>query len=406
MKSCQSFPAPCGLTTILQHWTGSVLLRCAAGVLAGACLSSVTALPALAEPKAETARCASSSELTPGGLAVVIPSGERKDPSRDIEALNNPYISGVAIQMNWRDIEPVQGQPDWSKLDGLMAAAESSHKWVQLDIAPGFFSPAWALAGAKTDQFAIMYGPGHGTVTELPMPWDRTYLGRWFAFVRLVAEKYGGSPAFRMIGAAGPTSVSDEMTLPNSPEAMTKWRADGYTPAKYLAAWEETFRVYAEAFPNQCVSLAGPSVPILEQGKPADRAAHMRAREDVVARALRALGARLAIQSNDLHAGHAQVEAPDFTDFINSFSGRIITGFEMRGGSRGAGPSQVMGAAGDPPLALRKSIEKGMAVNKAGRHVNYLQIYAGDVLPEDMQPVLKYAASLFPRRAAAVSFHF
>jgi hypothetical protein len=47
-----------------------------------------------------------------------------------------------------------------------------------------------------------------------------------------------------------------------------------------------------------------------------------------------------------------------------------------------------------------------MAVNKAGRHVNYLQIYAGDVLPEDMQPVLKYAASLFPRRVATASFHF
>ena len=125
--------------------------------------------------------------------------------------------------------------------------------------------------------------------------------------------------------------------------------------------------------------------------------ARLRAKQDIVERAVKVFGRRLAIQSNDLHAGHAQVEAFDGTDFINSYSGRIITGFEMRGGSQGPIPSKVMGAEGDPPLALRRSIDKGMAPNNAGRHVNYLEIYAGDVLPADMQPVLQYAASLFRR---------
>jgi hypothetical protein len=123
----------------------------------------------------------------------------------------------------------------------------------------------------------------------------------------------------------------------------------------------------------------------------------MKAKHEMVDRAKRVFGSRLAIQSNDLHAGHAQVEAPDGTDFINGYSGRIITGFEMRGGSQGPGPSKVMGAEGNPPLALRRSIDKGMAVNSAGRHVNYLEIYQGDVLPASMQPVLQYAASLFRR---------
>ena len=52
--------------------------------------------------------------------------------SLNLQALNNPFMSGVAVQINWRDIEPVQGKPDWSKLDELFAAAESSKKWVQL----------------------------------------------------------------------------------------------------------------------------------------------------------------------------------------------------------------------------------------------------------------------------------
>jgi hypothetical protein len=69
----------------------------------------------------------------------------------------------------------------------------------------------------------------------------------------------------------------------------------------------------------------------------------------------------------------------------------------MRGGSQGLMPSKIMGAEGDPPLALRRSIDKGMTPNKAGRHVDYLEIYMGDVLLADMQPILQYAASLFRR---------
>ena len=186
------------------------------------------------------------------------------------------------------------------------------------------------------------------------------------------------------------------MTLPNSPPAHQQWLNDSYTPAKYLGAWEDAFHFYADAFPNQCISLAAPGLPILGPGEKG-RPAHLRAKHEIVDRAMRVIGNRLAIQSNDLHAGHAQVEAPDNTDFINSYSGRIITGFEMRSGSQGPIASKIMGAEGDPPLALRRSIDKGMAPNNAGRHVNYLEIYEGDVLPADMQPVLQYAASLFRR---------
>ena len=379
-------------------------LRCAVRVLLGLFLLSWTLVSARAQRKGpvdqgptrrETVRCASSDDTTPSGLVAVIASQAKWDRSRNLQALKNSFISGVAVQINWRDIEPVEGKPDWSRLDGLLADAESSNKWVKLAIFPGFFSPAWALEGTKTDQFPILYGPGSGTVAKLPMPWDRVYLNRWFAFLKQLAERYEKSPAFRVIAAAGPTSVSEEMTLPsNSPPAIKKWRSDGYTPAKYLGAWEEAFHVYADSFPNQCVSVTAPNLPILEQGQ-SGLPARLRAKADVVERAVRVFGSRLVIQSNDLHAGHAAVETFDGTNFINGYSGRIIAGFEMRGGSRGAVPSKVMGAEGDPPLALRRSIDKGMAANSAGRHVNFLEIHLVDVLPADMQPVLEYAASLF-----------
>ena len=36
-----------------------------------------------------------------------------------------------------------------------------------------------------------------------------------------------------------------------------------------------------------------------------------------------------------------------------------------------------------------------MRPNSAGQHVNYLEIYEPDVLADEMQPVLRDAASLF-----------
>jgi hypothetical protein len=340
-------------------------------------------------------RCGSSENAIPSGLAAVLPTGANWSQSQNLQALNNPYISGIAVQMNWRDLSPIQSRPEWSKLDELFAAAAASNKWVQLAVFPGFFSPEWAFEGASTDLFQIQYGPGHGTVAKLPMPWDRVYLNRWFAFMRQLAVRYGNSPAFRIIAVAGPTSVSEEMTLPTPPPAIPKWLSDGYTPGKYLAAWDQAFRVFADSFPNQCVSLAGPNLPILEHGRIFDPQVHARAKQDIVHRAQQVLGWRLAIQSNDLHAGRAPVEAPDNTDFINSYSGRIITGFEMRGSSQGPTASAIMGAENDPPLALRRSIDKGMVANNVGRHIDYLEIYEGDVLPAHMQTVLQYAASLF-----------
>jgi len=333
---------------------------------------------------------ASTDDSAPGGLVVVIVDKPKQD-RLDLRALDNSSISGVALQIHWGDIEPVEGKPDWTKLDQLFAAAESSKKWVQLLIFPGFFSPPWALEGVKTEQFPIQYGPGAGTVMSLPMPWDNVYLNRWFEFLRLLNEKYGKSPAFRLIGAAGPTSVSAEMTLPSKPEDMRTWQSDGYTSRKYIEAWQKVFQVYSNELPNQNISFSlGAGLNINNQGN-IEPGEGMRTRQTVIDQAVGLLGRRFALQDSDLSAG--PVQRPAGINLVTSYSGRIITGLQLR--TSAERESADMGAAGNPPLALRKCIELGMRPNQAGRHINYLEMYEPDILADDMQPVLTYATSLF-----------
>src|SRR5580704_5082665 len=133
-----------------------------------------------------------------------------------LNAYTNPNTSGVTFRTSWADVEPEEGRFDFSKLDTVLANAEKNGKWVRLILLPGFGTPGWAMQGAQSGMFSIPYGPGGGTVRRLPLPWDSVCLNRWFTFLTQVSERYGNSPALRLIAAAGPTSVSDEFTLPNS----------------------------------------------------------------------------------------------------------------------------------------------------------------------------------------------
>lgn len=335
--------------------------------------------------------CAATDYSIVSGLVVDITPKE--DGSLDLRSVKNPCISGVALQIHWSDLEPVEGKPDWSKLDELFNAAEESRKWVHLEIFPGFFAPAWALEGVKSEQFAIQYGPGRGTVLPLPMPWNGVYLNRWIAFLKLLSARYGKSPAFRLMSAAGPTSVSVEMTLPNSPEDLMKWRDDSFTAQKFRGAWQKVFEAYAADFPNQSVSLTvGNALNINDQGK-MQPGEGLTTRQAIIDQARSLFGRRFVLQNSDLHAG-PENQSPA-TPFVMGYSGSVITGLEMRCAAELGTCSFAMGAEGDPPDALRKSIDKGMTPNDIGKHVNYLEIHEGDVLADEMQPVLRYGASLF-----------
>jgi hypothetical protein len=360
---------------------------CVVHILVGALLILLD--PALTESRS---RLASKDNSSPNGLVVVL-ENKPGQAQLDLQALNNPFISGVALQIRWRDLEPVEGKPDWTKLDQLFAGAELSKKWVQLLIFPGFFSPPWALEGAQTEMFAIQYGPGKGEMEKLPLPWDKVYLAHWFAFLKQLSDRYGKSPAFRVAAATGPTSVSAEFTLPMKPEDVEKWRGLGYTPRKYEEAWQKVFQVYAADFPNQYVSLStGSGLNINERDK-RDARAGRPTKEAVIEQGISVLGRRFVLQNSNLDGNPEKERGPNNVLLVISYNGRIVTGFQLR--TNCLHNSGNMGAECDPPLALKKSINRGMQPNSAGRHVNYLEIYAPDVLADEMQPVLRDAASLF-----------
>jgi len=253
-------------------------------------------------------------------------------------------------------------------------------KWVELVLIPGFATPAWALQGAQTATFSVIYGPGKGENLLLPLPWDPTYLQRWFEFLKAVSARYGNRPSFLKIAADGPTSVTAEMSLPNAPADLCTWVGLGYSSERLVGAWKQVFAQYRQIFPRQYFSLAlYPPLPIVSSTRCENGAAGgVDHRESARVTALiAAAGAdnypkKFVLQENGMTA------AKDNTGQLwglrrrKKLRRKVVIGYQT--GHIGHAASRDMGDA-DGATALQKSLQRGLDAK-----AQFLEVWEPDVL--------------------------
>ena len=286
---------------------------------------------------------------------------------------SNPAVDGIVIRTFWSNVEPAQDQYNWSFIDSQVQTASASSKKVILLVLPGAFTPAWALRGVQSAQFVVDYGFVQGTTVTLPMPWDETYLDRWLAFVHVLGQRYDSNPAVVNIPAAGPTSISEEMSLPNDSAAVAKWQHLGYTQQKYESAWQQTLAAYVQSFPTTQISLTfypGLAIP--------DRSAETSTRVDVANFSFTNYGQHVAFQENGLSARKTALSLG--YDLVQQYSTKTTTGFEMSTSATDK-PDQMGGISA--AVALQASVELGLKAN-----IKFLEIYEKDELNPALQSIL------------------
>jgi hypothetical protein len=316
-------------------------------------------------------------------------------------------ISGVDLFVRWDNIETGPDQYDWSFLDCLFSQADKYGKFVVLTLAPGFYTPKWLLynptsnpGGAPFQDFAYAYLNAEGQTTQqgstpraLPLPWSTVYLDDWFGFLDQVADRYELNPAFRMIEAAGPTSVSTEMSLPDAPGStdcttaapgvcdialpssfpkgpfgapldgsdIAMWTDLGYTPAKELTAWKSAFKDYAATFPHQYIGLAVlPGLPI--PGSCNAACEPVATDLAVIAAGSTHYKKRFVVQSDGLSATNGGGLRP--YPYVQANCSQVVTGFQTHA------PAKEKGNA------LQVILSQGIRAA-----VDFIEIYAiGDVV--------------------------
>jgi hypothetical protein len=315
----------------------------------------------------------------------------------DDRTYTNPNIAGLTFRTSWEDVEPSQGNFVWGKLDTVFNNSEKNGKWVELVLIPGFGTPGWALQGVETSSLSVIYGPGKGRNMALPLPWDKTYLDRWFTFLKAVSARYGNRPSFLKIAADGPTSVTAEMSLPNAPADICTWVMDGYTSDRIIGAWKQVFTNYAQIFPRQYFSLAlYPPLPIVsttrcENGNPTGI---VHSESQRVTAVIVGLGAdnypkHFILQENGMTAAKDNTAIFGAYDVVKSYGGKIVIGFQLV-------TSAMMNPTimGDPDgaTALRNSLQRGMDA-----HAQFLEVWEPDVLDPGAQNILATFASALAR---------
>lgn len=386
--------------------------------------------PSVRSPAAQASGPFVLTPLQPFGLIAVkqydgCPASPCPSAAFADTAANNPAIAGLMIRVNWRDMQPSETGPiNWGITDSVFsqvaASADSqprgptgvsAHKFVVLAFVPGFDSPSWVLTdpAVATAAFCVPYGAGAGKTESLPLPWDATYLADWSSFLSAVAAHYASNPAFLMIAAAGPTSVSDEMSLPGAenskvntnctPSAVTAdigtWKGltpTPYTPDTYETAWGTVFQDDHSDFPSQYTSFSlYPGLPV-----PGD-AQKLATPKNIILDDAPYLGDKFALQVNGLTYASGGPNDQMYS-LVKSYSGKAVTGLQLVTSAtkdskhwlQEGGPTATDGAT-----ALSNALKPGLPPSVS---VDFLEVYEDDAASTDpgVQSVLQNAESQLP----------
>jgi len=203
--------------------------------------------------------------------------------------LQDPAISGLALQVHWDTLNPnPPGAANtylWNYVDDAFAQVAAwdaqntaqAPKTIQLIVTPGFQSPQWLLTEIpscdglfETPSVATSSTCGKATFTGyleaadgnvLPLPWNPIYKSAWQTFLTALAARYGSNPAFISIAVDGPTAASAEMIMPSNGNSSVQTQFGGIMPndmwralfaLQYpgMAAYQSTDQAFIDEWEN------------------------------------------------------------------------------------------------------------------------------------------------------------
>ena len=200
----------------------------------------------------------SSSEPSPlkseaRGIYYLTPvEGIRRTNLASLDCWNNPNVTGVALRAAWFQLEPSQGQFDWSYFDEAIRIARTKNKLVALSAIAGVDSPEWIFGSAKLLQLT---GRDAKRRNACPAPWDPNYLSAWKAFVQAFGARYDGNPTIGYVTGTGPGRAEECYVVDDRMDAG-EFDANSWTTAArqvvgyYAAAFKTTPWVLAWGKPS------------------------------------------------------------------------------------------------------------------------------------------------------------
>ena len=176
-------------------------------------------------------------------------------PPQD-EVLADPNVDGVSIRLDWANLEPIEGNFDFSYLDTTVASCAAASKKVLLRIGTQSGKPAWVTTAVKNAGGLFFHFVSDGKNTSIPVFWDPTFLQKKTAMIAALGAHFTANPTVAIVVASFANASSEDWNVPHTTQYVAQWLNLGYTSDKLIGAGHTIIDATMTAFPNQFVTLA------------------------------------------------------------------------------------------------------------------------------------------------------
>lgn len=289
--------------------------------------------------------------------------------------LDKDFVDGIALQIGWRDVESIQGDYDWHRVDKVVGEAQRRGKRATLHLLP-LHPPEWIFkAGAQKYCFTM---PARGDFMQgrelcEPLPWDRIFLDHWSKLILEFGKHYNGNHSVLAVSVTAP---SPEMVLggaiPGTPTFLDM--QNRYNKATYLGAWKRMIDVYQMAFPDKAKFVA-PGIVLFDEYFA----------DDVIAYARDRFGGNLWLFNAGLRADGIPQK------FMGK--GHIASILETHANKGVLGLQTIWSSTNDPRNRMRGTLHDAL-FQGLNMGASYFEIYAADI----QNPALQSDLEAFRRR--------
>lgn len=209
---------------------------------------------------ASGARLSSAQEAPAGRSFAPAPGVYIARDWRVLPKAQYPYAIGGQDTFTWAQLEPREGQFDWSPLDRFIAAQAAQGKKAAFSITTyngrilnGLVMPEWVYNSWFGGNARAVIDNGSGWL--IPRYWDGHYLEKYGAFVRALAARYDGDQRLTWVqigtglyGESQPVDDQDDQAVKNAMTLDFGATADWQYADLWVAAANRITDLYADAF--------------------------------------------------------------------------------------------------------------------------------------------------------------
>lgn len=164
--------------------------------------------------------------------------------------LNNTAVRGVLVRAAWKDIEPTEGNFNFTSLDIQINNLKAKGKKFSLAVnAGGVGSADWLITQKNVPYFDYLF---RGLPYKLPLIWNDTVLAYMGKFAEKLAEKYNNDTSLLLVYIPQMTANGNEGHLNGFNQ--TAFVTAGYSESKWIDASIKNAKNFALAFNKKALA--------------------------------------------------------------------------------------------------------------------------------------------------------